>query len=426
MGRVLLGLIQKAADFADFVYQRGRMMRAYRANRARHRRVFQNGVRSILVVRLASIGDVARSTGVLGALRQRYPDARIDFLASDPTLPVIAGHAALTAVYSLRDLDRLPEYDWIINLQNLVPPDSFLRGSGLTFPAILERLSSYPGCRFVSGRHLVDGREVTPTNILYCLAEVEEHFITALLPFDRRQYPVTSLPAGAEARAAARAKFSLPVDRPVLALFLGSNSVGCGADEGYRTYSIDYLERLIQRFADRFTIAVIGQSQVRNAAELERYRAILAREPRVVDLVDKTSLAELVALMDQFGVLISCDSSPIHLAMARDVPVVGLFVNDATFRLHPQLQSDRFIALNSTPPCFMYSWRWKFFCSTCRDPATRAHYCHNEVFVFGVDRIPIERVDQAVSRLLHGRRPEPDVAGTALGGQAGSAAQGGN
>ena len=105
----MLGLIQKAADFADFVHHRSRMMRAYRANRARHRRVFPDGVGSILVVRLASIGDVARATGVLGALRARYPKARIDFLASEPTLPIITGHSAIDTVYSLGDFYRLPE-----------------------------------------------------------------------------------------------------------------------------------------------------------------------------------------------------------------------------------------------------------------------------------------------------------------------------
>ena len=337
MGRRLLGVIQKATDRADYIVHRARMRLTFHANRVRHRVVFRHGLRSILVVRIASIGDVARATGVVAALRRRYPDARIDFLASDPTLPVIANHPALNNVYTLKDLSRLDRYDWIINLQNIQPPDSFLQGTGLTFPLILERLSTMPGCRFVRGRHVVRGREVTSTNVLYCLAEVEEHFLIALESFDRVDYPATAIVVEALPQHATESKFQISDDRPALAIFLGSNSVGCGADEGFRTYSIGFLERLIARFSDRFTIVVIGQSQVRNAGELGQYREMLTRYPGVIDLVDKTTLAELVALMDRFAVLISCDSSPIHLALARQVPVVGLFVNDATFRLHPEV-----------------------------------------------------------------------------------------
>jgi ADP-heptose:LPS heptosyltransferase len=404
MAHRLRGLLQKVSDLADYVVHRGRMKLGFHVRRIRFRFLFPQGVESILVVRIASIGDVARATGVLAALRRRHPQARIDFLTSEATLSVIARHPALNNVYSLADLARLPHYDWVINLQNIVPPDSFLRG-GL-FPAILERISTLPGVRLVTGRHIERGREVSPTNVLYCVAELEEHFLIALQPFDHIRYPATALVADEQARRTASRKFAKPHDRPALAIFLGSNSVGCGADEGYRTYSIDFLERLVARFSDQFAIVIIGQSQVRNAGELAQYREMLARYPDVVDLVDKTTLGELVALMDRFAVLISCDSSPIHLALARQVPVVGLFVNDAAFRLHPNVDSTQFVALNSTPPCFKYSWRWKFFCQTCRDPATRAAYCHNDAFVFGVDRIPIDRVDQAVQRLsreAHGR-----------------------
>ena len=129
----------------------------------------------------------------------------------------------------------------------------------------------------------------------------------------------------------------------------------------------------------------------------------MKRYPHLVDLVDQTSLDELIAIMNAIQILVTCDSSPVHIALARGVPVVGVYVNDATFRMSPTLENERFICLNSIPPCFAYSWRWKFFCGTCRNPATRAHYCTNDAFVFGVDRIPIDRIDRAVRKLLTSR-----------------------
>lgn len=399
-GSSLRGLVRKVADFIDYVHHRSRLLWRSRRLRRQHQRVFSGRVESILVVRLASIGDVVRATAVIQALRTRYPNAAIDVLTTDATRAVIAEHPALRSVYTLSDLRRLGQYDWVINLQTQDPPPSFLRGSDLTYRQILEHLSSRLGARIVSGRHVENGREVTTANILYCVAEMEELFRIALLPYDPARYPATAIHLDDGTRAAVAAKFALPTDgQPLLALFLGSNSVGCGADEGFRTYSIQYVERLIDHFAARYTVVVIGQSQMKNPAEQATYRDLIARRPHVIDLVDRTSLDELVALMDRFAVVVTCDSSPVHIARARGVPVVGLYVSDASYRLGPRLEYEGLIGLNSEPPCFKYSWRWKFFCLTCRDHNSRAAYCVNDAFTFGVDRIPVSSIDNALRKL---------------------------
>jgi len=48
----------------------------------------------------------------------------------------------------------------------------------------------------------------------------------------------------------------------------------------------------------------------------------------VVNMVNKTSLIELAALLKRCSLLVSCDSGPMHLAAAVGTPVVALFRND--------------------------------------------------------------------------------------------------
>jgi ADP-heptose:LPS heptosyltransferase len=48
----------------------------------------------------------------------------------------------------------------------------------------------------------------------------------------------------------------------------------------------------------------------------------------IVNLINKTSLVELAALLKRCSLLISCDSGPMHLAAAVGTPVVALFRND--------------------------------------------------------------------------------------------------
>lgn len=48
----------------------------------------------------------------------------------------------------------------------------------------------------------------------------------------------------------------------------------------------------------------------------------------IVDLINKTSLVELAALLKRCHLLVSCDSGPMHLAVAVGTPVVAIFRND--------------------------------------------------------------------------------------------------
>lgn len=407
VGKRLKAGAQRAHDLVDYLRHRSSMVLAFHYGRWRKRRLLGRTVHSILIVRLASLGDVVRASAVIGSLRQRHPDSRIEFLTTDGTRAIVESHPDLAAVWTLEDLASLAgrRYDWIVNLQASDPPEAFLKGSGLSYGQVLAFLETRVPHTLMSGRQTGPRGDIKPTNIMYCRSEIEELFLTALLPFDPRRYPRTTIHTEPQTIAAFRRKWSIPHDRPVLGLYLGSNSVGCGYDEGFRTYSIDRIENFIHHFAQRFTIVVIGQSQVRNGAERARYEQIVASTPQLVDLVDKTPLVDLLAVMEDIDVLVACDSGPIHIAMARGVPVVGLYANNATFAMSPALEGEHYIAFNSAPPCFRYSWRWKYFCPTCRDERTRAAYCTNTTFRFAVDRIPLTAIDSAVERmLLHGRR----------------------
>ena len=48
----------------------------------------------------------------------------------------------------------------------------------------------------------------------------------------------------------------------------------------------------------------------------------------IINMVNKTSLVELAALLKRCSLLVSCDSGPVHLAVSVGTPVVVLFRND--------------------------------------------------------------------------------------------------
>jgi len=58
----------------------------------------EEGVHAILIVRLSALGDIAMASPVVGALRARYPRARIVWLAQPEGAPLLAGHPEINEV----------------------------------------------------------------------------------------------------------------------------------------------------------------------------------------------------------------------------------------------------------------------------------------------------------------------------------------
>jgi lipopolysaccharide heptosyltransferase II len=85
-------------------------------------------VRRILVTRLRYLGDVVLSTPLLGALRESFPEARIEYLTFARYAPVLAHHPWVDRVHALPDdakvvatlrmamALRRPRIDWWLDL----------------------------------------------------------------------------------------------------------------------------------------------------------------------------------------------------------------------------------------------------------------------------------------------------------------------
>ena len=87
----------------------------------------QNDIRSILVVRLSSIGDIVLTTPLLDELHRAFPDARIDYCTKAPFETLLAANPALSSVCTP---DSIPSsaYDLVVDLQNNARSHAIVRG----------------------------------------------------------------------------------------------------------------------------------------------------------------------------------------------------------------------------------------------------------------------------------------------------------
>lgn len=105
-----------------------------------------NGVPRILLIRLSAIGDVVRVLPAMHALRDRYPDAQIDWAVEPKSKEVLEGHPAIDQVHVFERTDQAVEgtkafvefcrqvrknrYDIAIDFHGILKSGLILKASG--------------------------------------------------------------------------------------------------------------------------------------------------------------------------------------------------------------------------------------------------------------------------------------------------------
>jgi lipopolysaccharide heptosyltransferase II len=294
------------------------------------------GVRRILVVRVDLLGDVVLSLPAVRALRRAYPDAETDVLVLRSTAPILAGERD--------DVARVIEYD----------PHVWRRPSGMlnpgTWRAALALLSSLRAARYdlavsISGDigSILTRLSGARRRVGYA-AEAYPYFLTDALPGGRyrtHQHEVRYVLALAEkaggivkpgderlclhvteqAREAAcrlvkNARAAIGARGPVVAMHVGARNGRA------KRWPAAHFAHLADRLAADLD-ALVLLTGAPNEAPLAR--AILRDTQRpAVNLVGRTSIPELVALLAASDLLITGDSGPMHIACAVRTPVVAL------------------------------------------------------------------------------------------------------
>jgi len=286
--------------------------------------------RRILILKPSSLGDIVHALPVLAALRAAYPDAHIAWLVADSFAPLLEGHPLLDEVirFDRRRYGRMwrtpatfvafwrfvaemrrRRFDLIIDLQGLIR-------SGL--------LSFFSGARERIG--FADARELAwlfYTRRVRIRPDVEHavernlHVAAALgLRVATPQFP---LAVNDEERAAARNLLAEAAGGP-LDEFI---AVVPGARWPSKVWPPERLAALIDRLhaAGRSRCVLVGGPDDRPLAD--RVRA--ACTTGVVDLVGRTTLRQLVAVLDLAERVLCCDSGPMHIAAALGKPTLAIF-----------------------------------------------------------------------------------------------------
>jgi heptosyltransferase I len=307
-----------------------------------------NPPRRILIVKPSAIGDIVHTLPVFNLLRRKWPTAHISWLVGSAFADLLRGHPQLDEIimfdrkrfgrgwYDPREAIRLAKFlfglgrhrfDLVIDLQGLH------RSGWMSFFTHAPIRVGFANARefahlFYTHRvkvpsieqHAIE-RYLAVTDALGCGREpVEFHFVTD--EKDRAQ--VDSLVAGV-------GKFAV--------LLPGTNWVT-------KRWPVEKFAAMVQPLRQRFGLAsvVAGGSD-----EIELAKQI----PADVNAVGKTSLRELVALLERAELVIANDSGPMHIAAALGKPLVSVFGPTNAVRTGPWGRMESVISVEiPCRPCY--------------------------------------------------------------------------
>lgn len=289
----------------------------------------------ILVVRLRLIGDVVFTTPAIGAIRRRFPGARITYLVEAPAEPVVRHHPDIDEIIVLerpRGLARLrydmalarrlraSRFDLAIDFHG-GPRSGFLAWATGAPQRIGYELPGRGWCyttRVPWTRSLVPPRH-SVLNQWALLGPL------GIDPPDRTRDAVTMPPDQEAAGRVDERLAAAGVERSARLIVLHVS-----AGNPFRRWPADSFASTAATLASqnpsRRIVITSGPSESAAAeAVAHRARALAGAAASRIVRTGEFDLAELRALVDRAALYIGGDSGPLHIAATTRTPIVGLF-----------------------------------------------------------------------------------------------------
>ncbi len=344
--------------------------------------------REILITKPSSLGDIVDALPAVGAIRRRFPAARISWLVKSEWAAVLDRHPYVDRVIAVpfrwsrtqevvRAVRGIP-FDWVIDFQ------------GLFRSAALGALTGAP-----LRVGFADAREGAPCfySQLVKVASGVTHAVDRCLSIagalgaevGRVDFGFPKTPKANPQVAALLREGGWEVDAPFAVIHATSRRQNkCWPAERFRTVAAGLI-------ADGRAVIFIGGD-----AERDEIAALLSPMKRpAINAAGRLTLRESLSLLQRAALCICNDSGPMHIAAAVGTPVIALFGPTDPRKVGPYGAGHVVIQKGSD-------------CSACsRHRCVRDNACMTAISVEEVQKVVMARWDD-LTRVNDGRGSDGD------------------
>ena len=268
----------------------------------------------ILIIHTAFIGDIVLSTPLIKKIKDTYPDSDITYVTTPSGEAILKNNPHLNniIVYDKRGEHKGISGVWQLgkrlryeNFNMVITPHRYLRSS------ILSWLSRSP---IRKGYDIASGSFLFTEKIKYDRTKHEvEKLLSFVDPENKKRYEIELYPGEKEKMKGDNLwKENLLEDKKVVVLAPGSKWFT-------KQWPVEYFNKLaesLKKLSNVRLIVVGGKDEINLPIEKEN----------TIDMRGKTSLLELADILSRADVVVTNDSSPIHIASAFKKPrIFALF-----------------------------------------------------------------------------------------------------
>jgi lipopolysaccharide heptosyltransferase I len=343
----------------------------------------------ILIIKPSSLGDVIHALPFLKAVKDSFPDAQVDWAISKNLKGILEGNPLIHELISFdkeswKDIKNLPQtlseitglrkflkskrYDLAVDLQGL------LRSGLITFFTPASTKIGFKHAREGS-RYFYD-KKISDNGAVHAVDKCLE--VAAAIGAKSKKI---GFPLHTDAKA--REKITQLTDNVSEYIVIVPS-----ARWATKRWPAEYFSSLIKKIP---CPCVIAGTKADRALAHEIIQQTISRDQRtktslspdkkaesnntIIDLSGRTTLKELVALIDGAKAVVSNDSGPMHIAAALNKPVVALFGPTDPAKTGPYgwQKHKNMKVIRTTVPC-----------SPCRKKRCREFLCMKDI---DVDRV---------------------------------------
>ncbi len=269
---------------------------------------------NILIIRLSSIGDVILTTPVLRAVRNKFPNSRIDFLTSLATSSLLDNSPYVNNLWKydkakpeqnkilknlmLESID-FEKYDIVIDLQNNLRTLFFLRG-------MFKKKFSLNKNRLYKLSLIHFKKQISKSHHI-----VERYFDT----LDELEVSPDEL--GCE----------LFINNQINILPSKNESIRIGIAPGAKHYTKRWHTKHFAKLADLISKEFVAEFYLLGSSEEKSICDEIALQSncKFNNFAGQLSLLETAKLIDELDIVISNDSAIMHIASAKQVPILAIY-----------------------------------------------------------------------------------------------------
>ncbi|MDH5711518.1 MAG: glycosyltransferase family 9 protein [Gammaproteobacteria bacterium] len=279
--------------------------------------------KNLCILRLSALGDITHSLPVLRTLQKNWPDTAITWIIGKTEYQLVKDiegvefitfdkSQGLAAYKAIRQQLKGRHFDILLHMQLSI------RASAISYFVSADIKLGFDKERAKDFQWLFSDQKIQP-------ASTRQHVVDSFMEFTSyfglKPVMEWDLPVAAEASKGLQHKLDKNDQKKLLVI----NPCAVAKSRDWRDWTAECYAAVADYAQQKLDMKVVlcGGSSSREQNVASTIFSLCREKP--VNLVGQTSIAELVALLDQASVVIAPDTGPTHIANALNTPVIGLY-----------------------------------------------------------------------------------------------------